>query len=92
MRERDKKATKGQRKKPPEEDAMEGVTADGQRNSDEEDLLPSHDSDKGEDDEDSDEEAIPMREAVPMSIPRKKAATKTPARSTKAEDRGTCTA
>ena len=64
----DKKAAKGQRKKPPEEDAMEEVIADGPKDSDEEDLLPSHDSDKGEDDEDSDEEQIAM------SVPRKKTA------------------
>ena len=88
----DRKKATGQRNKPPDEDAMEGVTTDGQRNSDEDELLPGHDSDKDEDDEDSDEEAIPMRQAVPISVPRKKTATKTLARSTKAEDRATCTA
>ena len=68
---------------PKSSDAMdEEVVPDDQKDSDE-DPLPSG---KGDDEEDSDEEIIPMR------VPRKKTAVKTPARSTKAEDRAACTA
>ena len=61
----------------------EEAVLDDPKDSDE-DPMPSG---KGDDEEDSDEE-----ELIPMRVPRKQTAVKTPARPTKAEDRAACTA